>query len=120
VHANRLRGPLHLEGAEVGEVEVARREPRRRLGHERLARLGELLHARREPHHSALRGVVHAQVVADLAHHDLARVDPHPHAEVEPALAPQLLREGAQRVAQVERRVARPLRVILVRDRRAE
>jgi hypothetical protein len=68
----------------------------------------------------ALRGVVHAEVVADPAHDDLAGVEADPRREVEPALPAQRLREAAELVAQVQGRVAGALRVVLVRDRGAE
>ena len=83
-------------------------------------RRGQLLHARRETHRVALRGVVHAQVVADLADDDLAGVETHAHREAEPVSALHLAGVVGERVAQLERRVAGALRVILVGDRRAE
>ena len=90
------------------------------LGHADAARLGQRLHALRQRHGVTLRGVVHAQVVADLADHDLARVQPDPHAEVEPALDAQLVRVVPHFVPQPEGRVARPLGMVLVGDRRTE
>ena len=68
----------------------------------------------------ALGRVVHAQVVADLPDHDFARVEPHAHREAEPLLPPQLVRVATQLIAQAKRRVAGPLRVVLVGDRRPE
>ena len=68
----------------------------------------------------ALRGVVHAQVVADSPDHDLARVEAHPHREVEPALAPHVLGERPELARQVERGRAGALGVVLVGDRGAE
>jgi hypothetical protein len=54
----------------------------------------------------ALRGIVHAEIVADPADHDRAGIEADPRREVEPSLAAQLLREAAQLVAQMERRPA--------------
>ena len=45
----------------------------------------QLLHPGGEPDDVPLRGVVHAQVVADPPHDDLAGVQAHPHRELEPA-----------------------------------
>ncbi len=81
---------------------------------------GELLHALRQAHGVTLGGVVHAQVVADLADDHVARVEADARLEVQAVLAAQLLAERAQGVAQVQRRVAGPLRVVLVRDGRPE
>src|SRR5262249_12519941 len=85
-----------------------------------LTGLGERLHSLREPDRVSLRRVVHTQIVADLADHHLARVNAYARRDVEPALLPQLLREAPELVAQMERRVARTLGMIFVRDRRAE
>ena len=112
--------PLTLRAAEILEREVALDEPGRVLRDADVSRLGERLHALREADGVPLRGVVHAQVVADPADHDLARVEPDADRERHPVLRPHLVRVGARGVAQVERRVAGPLRVVLVRDRRAE
>ena len=68
----------------------------------------------------ALRRVVHAQVVADRADDDLAGVEAHAHREAEAVRAPQLVGVALELVAQMQRRVAGALRVVLVRDRRAE
>ena len=120
VYAHRLRDALERRGAEVAQREPAGDEPRGAVGDADGARLGERFHALREAHGVALRGVVHAQVVADLPDHHLARVDPHAHGEAQAPRDAQLVAPAAQRVAQMQRRVARALRVILVRDRRAE
>src|SRR5437870_11286843 len=85
-----------------------------------LPRLGELLHALREPDGRPLRGVVHAVVVADRADHDFAGVEPHAHREAEALLEAEPARVAADLLDETERRVAGPARVVLVRDRRAE
>ncbi len=67
------------------------------------------------------RGVVHAQVVADRAHHHEAGVEPHPHGRAAPrspgatatAVAPERARDP-------ERGQRGAARVVLVGDRRAE
>ena len=66
------------------------------------------------------RRVFDAQVLADLSDDHLARVDPHPHRETQPLRSADLDRVGGELALQRERRPARALRVVLVRDRRAE
>ena len=60
------------------------------------------------------------QVVADLAHHDRAGVEPHADPEVDRAVAHQLLAIAGDRPVDAERRVHGADGVVLVRDRRAE
>jgi hypothetical protein len=64
--------------------------------------------------------VVHPQVVADAADDDGPRVDAHARREADAVLALHLGRVAGDLVAQVERGITRTLRVVLVRDRRAE
>ena len=59
-------------------------------------------------------------MVADAAHHDLAGVHADAEAEVEAVSHTQLITVAAQRIPQAQRRVTRPLGVILVSDRRPE
>jgi hypothetical protein len=61
-----------------------------------------------------------AQIVADPADHDLPGVEAQADGEVQAAGDAELVRVAAQRVAQVQRRVAGALGVVLVRDRRPE
>ena len=68
----------------------------------------------------AERRIVHAQVVADPADHDLARVDPQTDREVQTPRRPQLVGIAPHLVAEMERRPAGALGVVLVRDRGAE
>jgi hypothetical protein len=80
----------------------------------------ELLHPLGEAHRVALCGVVHAQIVADLADDHLSRVETETEGEVDARVDAQLVGILAQAIAQRERRVAGALRVVLVGDRRAE
>ena len=120
VHAQRPARALHLELAEVGERQVVLDEPRRVLCQVDPVGRRELLHPLREADRVADRGVVHAEVVADRAHDDLARVEPSAHREAEAARATQLGGVGGELALQVEGGVARAPRVVLVGDRRAE
>src|SRR5262245_48198574 len=104
----------------VEEVEEARRESRGLLGHTDPARGRQLLHPGGEADHVPLRGVVHAQVVADSPDDDLARVEAHADREIEPALAPHVFGERPEVARQLERGRACALGVVLVGDRGAK
>src|SRR5207247_4317821 len=81
---------------------------------------GGPLHALCEAHRVALRRVVHAQVVPDRADHHLPRIEPHADREVESLGAAELAAVAPERFAEMQRRMAGALGVILVRDWRAE
>src|SRR5215470_3289867 len=119
-HAHGSAGPLQTLFPTVVKVEEALCEARGLLGHRDAAGWRQLLHAGGEPHDVALRGVVHAQVVPDPAHDDLAGVQAHPHRELEPPLAPHVFGERAELTRQIEGGGAGALGVILVGDRGAE
>src|SRR5204862_1824274 len=90
IYVDRMAHALDLELTELLEREVALDKRRRVPRHVGLTRLGELLHPLREPDRVADRGVVHREVLADRADHDLSRVDPDPDREAEPVVAAQL------------------------------
>ena len=117
---HRLGDAAHGERPQIAQAEVAGHEPRRVLRQVGRPRLGELLHPLRETDRVALRRVVHAEIVADPADDHLARVETHAHREVEPLAQPELVRVAPELARQVERRIARPARMVLVRDRCAE
>ena len=85
-----------------------------------MPRFGQRFHALRQADGVSLRGVVHAQVVADLADDDVARVEADAHAERHAVLHAHVVGVLAHGIAQMQRRVAGAMRVVLVRDRRAE
>ena len=70
----RLGGALQLELAEIPELKEALDQVSCVLRDGRRVGRCCLLHALREPHSVSLGSVVHAQVVADLAHDDVAGV----------------------------------------------
>src|SRR3989441_4442855 len=119
-HPHRDARALEVLFPAVEEVEETRREPCGLLGHADAARRRQLLNAGGEPDDVTLRGVVHAQVIADSADDDLAGVEAHPHREIEPALAPHVFGERPEVARQLERGGAGALGVILVGDRGAE
>ncbi len=97
----RLTDAFQLEPPEVAEPEEPRDEGRGVLGQVDPLGPGELLHALGEPDGVALRGVIHAEVVADPADHDLPGIQPHAHREAEAEPALQLLAVAAERFREV-------------------
>ena len=82
--------------------------------------VGHLLHAGGEVRGLADRGVVHAQVAADRAHHDLAGVEADADLDRDALGAAHLLGVAPDRLLHAERGVAGAHGVILVGERRAE
>jgi hypothetical protein len=80
----------------------------------------DLLHSRREVGCVTEGRVVHAQIVADLADHNLSRIESHAYREADPFGDAQLVRVAAQRFAQVQCGIASALREVFVRDRGTE
>jgi hypothetical protein len=117
---DRLRRTLEAHFTQIAQREVRGDEPRGVLGERDAVRGGHLLHALGEPHHVALCRVLHAQIIADRADHDLGRVEAHANREVHSLLEAQLVGVAAQLLAEMQRRPAGALGVILVGDRRAE
>jgi hypothetical protein len=64
--------------------------------------------------------VVHAQIAADRADHDLARIEADANLDLHPVQAPRVVRVAFERLLHPERGIARPHRVILVGERGAE
>ena len=91
-----------------------------RFAHHHAAGPGRLLQARGEVGGVTHRGVVHPQVVADLAHDHRAGMQPDSHLQVASALALQLAIVVAQRALHRERRVDGAARAVLVGDGGAE
>jgi hypothetical protein len=113
-------GSSFTSNGRPAQAREAAHQPRRRLADQDRPRRRELLEARREIGGVADRGVVHLQVVADRADHHRPGIETDARRQGDAALALQLLVEVGQRVADPQRREHRPLRRVLVRDRRAE
>ena len=62
------------------------------------------------------RRVVHVQVVPNRADHHLAGVQPDADLDVEPLLPPQLLGIPADRLVHVQGGIARPNRMVFMRQ----
>jgi hypothetical protein len=120
VDSSGRRKPLHGESAEVAKREITGDQPGRGLAHVDASRIGELLEPRGEAHGLPLRRVVHPQIVADLADHDLARMDADSRCERQTVAALHVLGVTAELAPQIERRVTGARCMILVSDRRAE
>jgi hypothetical protein len=120
VHMHCAVQALDLHLAQIVEREVSfnvRCGMRREVD---LAGLGDLLHARRETDGVSLRGVVHVQVVADLADDHFTGVEPKAYREVQPAAQAQLIGVGAQPIHKMQRGIAGAARMILVCEGRPE
>jgi hypothetical protein len=90
------------------------------LGDEHRARCRGRLQPCRQIGRIADRCVVHAQVVADVAHHHRAGVDPDPHAELEAARRVDLAAQRLDRGLHREPRHHGATRRVLERERGAE
>src|SRR5216683_1115435 len=120
VHDNRLGFSADGDRPAGLEPGVAFHEPRGGVADQDDPRLGELLQPRGQVRGVAHRGVVHAQVVADGAHHHEAGVRAHPELEGYLLAGVEPQRPFRKRAPDPDRGQHRAPRVILVRDRRAE
>jgi hypothetical protein len=120
VRTERLALPLHLKAAKILEAERAIAQALRALAHHDLPGLGDGKEPRRDVRGVAHRGVVHAEIAPDRANDDRARVDPHPHAEVDPVEALDVGGERPQALLDRQGGPQRTGRVILMGDRGAE
>ena len=102
----------HLHEA-LGEGERVRRQQDR-------PRSGHLLHPRGQVRGVTDRRVVHVEVRADGADHDVARVQAHADLDRDPVTVKHLLRVALHRFLHSQGRIAGAHRVILVRERRPE
>ena len=81
--------------AEIAQFEIPRHQTLGVLAEINAVRSRELLHSLRDPDSVTLRGVVHAQVVAYLADHDIARVEAKSETKVQALAEAQFIGEGA-------------------------
>ena len=111
---------LDRAGAQVLEIEVSVDQPCGVFGEQDMTGLGEGLHPLCQADRVALGGVVHSQVVADLADDDSARVESDPHAEGDAVPSADFCGVRADRVAQMKCCITCTVCMILMRDRSAE
>ena len=117
---DRLREALHGDGSERPHLDVALGEPHGLCGQPDGPGQRQLFHPGREVSRLAHGRVVHAEIAADRADDDLARVEADPDLHLHPVRAPRVVRVALQRLLHPQRGVARPHGVILVGERRAE
>ena len=111
---------LHGHGAQWGHLHEAFGEREGVGRQEDRARIGELLHPRREVGGLADGRVVHAEVGPDRPNDHLAGIQAHAYADRDAVLSPDALGVPLHRLLHAERGVAGADGVVLVRQRRAE
>jgi hypothetical protein len=119
-HFDGLGHPLHRDSTERLDLNVSLDESQRPDGSENRAGSRHLLEARSEVGRLPHGAVVHAQVVPDRPDDHLARVQTDTELEWDSVAPPAVLAEARRRLLQLESRVARPNRVVLVAERGAE
>jgi hypothetical protein len=120
VDLDGLRQPLHRHRSQRLDLDVALDQAQRVGGQQGGAGTGELFHARRQMCRLPHRRVVHVQIVADRAHHHRAAVQADADLHVEPLLPPQRLGIPPDGLLHGQGSIARPHRVVLVRQRGPE
>jgi hypothetical protein len=83
-------------------------------------RIGALLEARCHVGGVADRCVVHSEIAANASDHDQTCIDSLTHVKIDAAVALKLVTVGFQRLPDAQRCMDSPLRMVLVRDRRAK
>jgi hypothetical protein len=119
-HLDRLAEPLDRHRAERGDLDEALGQVQRLGGEPDAAGRRELLHARGQVRGLAHGGVVHAEIAADRAHHDLSGVDADADLHLHALRAAKLIRVAPHDVLHPERGIARAHGVIFMGERRAE
>jgi hypothetical protein len=119
-HLDRFAEPSDGHRAERGDLDEALGHAQRVGGEPDAAGHCELLHAGRQMRGRAHGGVVHAEIAADRAHDDVARVEADANLHLHALRTAKLVRVAPYGVLHPEGGVAGPHRVILVGHRRAE
>ena len=120
VDGHGLGQALDRRGPERFHLDEPLGPPQGGLGDEGGAGAGELLHPRRQMRRLADRRVVHVEVVADRAHHDVAGVEADPDLDIDPVPLADVLGVVGHRVLHPQRGIAGPRRVVFVSQRRPE
>ena len=116
----RITALLGLHGAQVPQLEIALHQSGGGGGDIDRAGLGQRFHSLGQPDGCANGRVLHVLVVVDGPGHDLARVQPHPHVEVDTALPLELAAVDGQLLPQMKGGGAGLPGVVLVGDGRPE
>ena len=117
---HRRRYALDLKFAQIVEYKITG-DQRGRIRRQKTGiGLRQTFHPLRQTHRMTLRGVVHPQIVANRTNDDVTRVKPHASGEPKAMLALHFGGIAGDFIAQIERRITGALRMILMRNRRAE
>jgi len=119
-HLDRLAEALDRHRAERDDLDEALGQVQRPGGEPDAAGGGELLHAGRQVRGLAHGGVVHAEIAADRAHHDVAGVEADADLDFHALGAAKLIRVAPDGVLHPERGIARAHGVIFMGERGAE
>jgi hypothetical protein len=119
-YLDRLTEPLDRYRAERGDLDEALGQVQCVGGEPGAAGRRELLHPGRQVGGLAHGGVVHPEIAANRAHHDVARVETDADLHLHALRVAQLLRVAPHGVLHPEGGIAGTHRMILVRDGRAE
>jgi len=119
-HLDRFAEPLDRHRAERGDLDEALGQVQRLGGKPDAAGRRQLLHACRQVRRLAHGGVVHAEIAADRAHHDLSGVDADADLHLHALRVAQLIGVAPHDLLHPERGIARAHRVIFMGQRRAE
>ena len=120
VHVDRLAQTFDLRSAQVAEGEISLAQSLRRLTGRDRTRGRRRLHPRRQIGHMTDWRVFGMPSGFDRPHHHLARVHPDPRFDGNLALRAQTVSVATQLLLHRQRRMKCALRMVLVRNRRAE
>src|SRR3984893_12546283 len=115
-----LLQPLHRHEAQRPHLEKSLHETQRVHRKSDSARRGELLHSRGQVRRLAHGGVIHAQIAADGADHDLTRIQSDADLHFDAVCTSHVLGVASYRSLHVEGSVAGPHRVVVVGQWRSE
>ena len=117
---DRVREALHWDGPERPDLDVALGQPHGLARQAHRPRRRQLLHAGRQVRGLAHGRVVHPEIAADRAHHDLARVEADADLGLHALRSTQLLRIAPHTILHPEGGITRAHGVILVGEWRPE
>src|SRR5262249_41220789 len=119
-HLNRLVEPFDRHWSKWGDLNKALSQLQRPGGESDATGRCELLHPGRQMGGLAYGRIVHAEIAADGADHNLPRVDPDADLHLHALLPAKLMRVAPHHLLHPEGGIAGPNRVVLVAERRAE
>jgi hypothetical protein len=120
IDLDRLAGAAQVEQPRRVGRDIAFDQPVGGGGDPRLAGFRRLFDAGGDVDHGAGGVEPGGEVVGDVMHHDLARMDADAGGQIDAVADPLIPRNGAQRVAHVQGRAAGVERMLFHRHRRAE